>query len=87
MKQISKNASTHKIAAAMGDGTSPATVNRWQNSTPEASKVISFCRAYNVDPVDGLMQAGYLTEEEVKRPHLSHLNTTQLLAEVERRTR
>jgi hypothetical protein len=87
MEEITGNDSTRKIAAKMNDGTSAATVGRWKESVPLAGKVVALCRAYNVDPVEGLMQAGYLTAEEVKRPHLSHLSTAELLAEVARRTR
>lgn len=82
MKKVTDDASTHKIAAKMGDGTSPATVNRWQESRPAAEKVVTFCRKYNVDPLEGLFQAGYITEAELKRPHLANLTSAQLIAEL-----
>lgn len=90
MEEIAgKGTSTHKIAAAMDDGTSPATVNRWRTgeSKPDAAKVISLCIAYGENPIRGLVEAGYLTEEQARTSTLSVATTEELLAEIERRTK
>ncbi|MCW2918547.1 MAG: hypothetical protein JWN52_6615 [Actinomycetia bacterium] len=87
MKEVTGGDSTHKIAGKMKDGTSPATVNRWQKSRPDADKVVSFCRAYGENPIKGLVQAGYITEEEARTGDLATRSTEDLLAEVERRTK
>lgn len=89
MEEIKGGDSTHKVAAAMDDGTSPATVNRWRNDAthPDAAKVISFCVAYGENPVKGLVEAGYLTEEQARTAPLSVASTEELLAEIERRTK
>lgn len=87
MKEVSGNASTHKIAAKMNDGTSPATVNRWQKSTPDAGKIVTFCRTHGENPVIGLMKAGYITEAEVGEADLDNMPIEKLLAAIERRTK
>lgn len=87
MQELTGGDSTHKIAAKMGDGTSPATVNRWQKSRPDAAKIVTLCRAYGDNPVKGLVEAGYLTEEEARDADLAVRSTDELLAEINRRTK
>jgi hypothetical protein len=87
-----KDTSTHKIAAAMNDGTSPASVNRWRKGVrPDAEKVVTFCRVYKENPVIGLIRAGYITEEEARTYPQDAKSTEQLLADmqavIERRTK
>lgn len=91
MTEVAGDDSTHKIAKAMDDGTSPATVNRWRKGAhPDADKVVTFCRAYGENPVIGLVRAGYITEDEARTYSDAAKSIGDLVAdlqaELERRT-
>lgn len=87
MEEITGSDSTRKIASRMNDGTSAATVGRWKESVPLAGKVVALCRAYGRNPIEGLVEAGYITEEEARTSHLAVTPTEDLLAEIDRRTK
>lgn len=74
-----------KAAAKMNDGTSHATVMRWETSKkkPDAEKVVSFCRAYGENPVVGFVNAGYITDEEARDYSISALSDDDLIAALE----
>lgn len=50
-------------------GLNPSTVSRWKNGDgkPDASAVIAIARAFNADPVEALVVAGYLGMEDLQR--------------------
>jgi hypothetical protein len=76
--------STHKIAEAMNDGTSPATVNRWKSGVrPDADKVVSLCRGYGENPIIGLVRAGYVTAKEAAAYRLAVTSIEDLFAEMQ----
>lgn len=93
VEEVKGSDSTHKVAAKMGDRTSPATVNRWKGETkkPDADKVVAFCRAYGENPVVGFVRAGYITEDEARAYSVAAKSTEDLLAdmqaEIERRAK
>jgi hypothetical protein len=93
VEEISGGDSARKIAAAMNDGTSHATVSRWREDTkkPDADKVVAVCRGYGENPVLGFVRAGYITEEEARTARFAFESTEDLLAElqaeIERRTK
>lgn len=93
VEEITGGDSTHKIAAAMNDGTSHATVNRWKGETkkPDADKVVAICRGYGENPVVGFVRAGYITEGEARSATFAFDSTEDLLAalqaEIERRAK
>ena len=77
----------------MNDGTSHATVSRWDGETkkPDAEKVVALCRGYGENPVVGFVRAGYITEEEARSAAFAFDSTEDLLkalqAEIERRAK
>lgn len=85
MKEVAGDDSTHKIVEVMGDGTSPASANRWlrKGVRPDAEKVVSFCRGYGENPVVGLVHAGYVTAEEAASYAFAVRSTEDLLADLE----
>jgi hypothetical protein len=78
-----KTTSSHKIAAQMDDGTSPATINRWRKDThPDANKVVAFSRAYGENPLVALIVAGYITEDDILAFPFATKTNDELLAEL-----
>lgn len=53
-------------------GVSEATVGRWlrESVSPRAERVIDLCRSRNVSPLQGLIAAGYLTEDDLENSDL-----------------
>lgn len=61
--RISGNAPNQQIAVAAG--CDPSQVSRWRKgSNPDAARVVHFARHYNRPPVEALITAGYLNEDE-----------------------
>lgn len=68
LRAISDNAAGRSIAATTGIG--EATISRWLSggTDPAPRQVVTVARAYQLNPLDALVVAGYLTEEEAQRP-------------------
>lgn len=63
------------------------TVSGWLNGryTPDAGTAIAFARAYDLDPTQALLHAGFLTEDEVEGSDLQSVPVSQIIAELNRR--
>lgn len=63
------------------------TVSGWLNGryTPDAGTAIAFARAYDLDPMQALMHAGFLKENEVDSFDIQAIPLTTLMAELTRR--
>lgn len=63
------------------------TVSGWLNGryTPDAGTAIAFARAYDLDPMQALVHAGFLKEDEVDGSDLHTIPMATLLAELSRR--
>jgi transcriptional regulator with XRE-family HTH domain len=80
-----------QIAAKVG-GVSTSNIGRWMRGEPGqpgADNVIAFAKAFNRPIGEALAAAGYLGEADVvsKRTPLSEYPTSELFAELQRRTR
>ena len=72
-------------------GADRSTVYRWEHAgaVPSPEKVIAFAHAYNVSPVEALVAAGHLAEEDAKvkieKSDPRRLSNAALIDEVVRR--
>lgn len=79
-------------AIAEAAGVSAPQASRWKSGTnrPGADQLVAFARHYGKPPVEILVVAGYLTEDEASqaieiRKNLNELTDDELIAEVRRR--
>lgn len=91
VRAIAGNATQREIADHTG--VHFTTISNWLNDRrqPPASTAIAFARAYNLNPVEALVVAGYLTGDEADLGTATWADPTAiptdvLLAEVARRT-
>lgn len=79
--------SNEKVAANIG--VTGATVGRWKLRAPNPRDVSAFCRYYDRPVLEGMIAAGFLTEEEAGQPlnslAVGHLTDDELVAEIARR--
>lgn len=75
-------------------GVSPSTVGRWRSGEvdPKPRQVVGFARAYDKNPIEALIAAGYLSEEDLGEDltlrvsgDLDDVSTFQLMDEVQSR--
>ena len=72
-------------------GLAQPSVNRWRTSIPKSENVISFAKAFGRPPLEALLAAGLVSDEDVDltlipaRATLSDVPTDDLLAEIRRR--
>ena len=88
VQRIAAYATNKEIAAAAG--CDPSTVSHWKNGErPRADVVVALARAFNRPPLEGLMVAGYLTENDLEQPlrqaNLNEVSDVELAAEMSRR--
>lgn len=89
-RRITAGATQAEIAARTG--IEQSSISRWRQgrNTPRAELVVAFARAYDRNPVEALIVAGYLDRNEVGgvielETSLSAVSTHQLLEELGRR--
>lgn len=89
-RRITAGATQAEIAARTG--IEQSSISRWRQgrNTPRAELVVAFARAYDRNPVEALIVAGYLDRNEVGgvielETSLSAVSTHQLLDELSRR--
>jgi hypothetical protein len=79
--------SNERIASNIG--VTGATVGRWKLRAPNPRDVTAFCRYYDRPLLEGMIAAGFLTEEEAGQPldtlDPRYLTDDQLVAEIARR--
>ncbi|MCM6775674.1 hypothetical protein NDR87_18475 [Nocardia sp. CDC159] len=89
--RVADGDSERAIAARMGIGNNRVGRHLRESDPPVAETVIEFARAYGVNPVDGLVAAGLVSQEEALRAAASEplrsASTLQLLEELTRRER
>lgn len=73
-------------------GVSPSTIGRWRSGEidPKPRQVVALANAYGVDPLSALVNAGYLSDEDVDltitmTADLDTVSTYALLDELQRR--
>lgn len=51
-------------------GIPESTISRWlsEKAEPRPRQVVTVTRAYGANPIEGLIAAGYLTEDEIEAP-------------------
>lgn len=78
-----------QTAIAERTGIAQSSVNRWQTVIPKSENVISFAKAYNRPPLEALLAAGIVNDDDVALTQvpadLAEVDTDALLAEVRRR--
>jgi hypothetical protein len=81
-------------AVAQMIGQSESAISRWKNGTvvPEPRQAVAFARAYERNPLEALIAAGYLSDEEAAQPldpprtlHLRDFTDLELATEMVRR--
>ncbi|RDI68776.1 hypothetical protein DFR76_101311 [Nocardia pseudobrasiliensis] len=89
--RVADGDSERAIAVRMGIGNNRVGRHLRESDPPVAETVIDFARAYGVNPVDGLVAAGLVAQEEALRAAASEplrsASTLQLLEELTRRER
>jgi hypothetical protein len=69
----------------------PSSVSRWKTVPPKAENVVAFARKYDRPPVEALVAAGYLTQQEANlappSADLADASNDELLGEVKQRMR
>lgn len=92
VRAVSEPDSGRAVAARIGQ--SESTISRWKNGTvvPEPRQAVQFARAYERNPLEALIAAGYLTAEEAASPievpralQLSEFSDLELAQEMVRR--
>jgi len=90
VQRVSAHAPNKDIAAATQ--TDASTITRWkQGDNPRAETVVAFARAYGRPPVEALLAAGYLEEEDLTPGTVyihraaRELPNSELVAEMQRR--
>ncbi|MEV6767512.1 helix-turn-helix transcriptional regulator [Nocardia sp. NPDC051030] len=89
-KAITRGHSTKEVARRLGmsDVTLARHLDR-DDDLPEPRTVIALCRAYGVNPISGLIAAGYLTDEDADQGSaegsLRHVTLSQIAEELVRR--
>ena len=88
VQRTSGHATNKEIADLAG--CNPSTVSHWKNGErPHADIVVRYARAKDLRPLEALMVAGYLTEDDLDQPmrlgQLADHDDTELVAEVQRR--
>lgn len=80
---------TNQTEIARRLGLSQPSVNRWKTSVPKSENVITFAKAYGRPPLEALLAAGVVSDEDVQLTqvpaNLSEVETDALLAEIRRR--
>jgi hypothetical protein len=80
---------TNQTEIARRVGLSQPSVNRWRTSLPKSENVITFAKAYGRPPLEALLAAGIVSDEDIEITHapanLSEVETDTLLAEIRRR--
>ena len=78
-----------QTAIAERAGIAQSSVNRWKTVIPKSENVISFAKAYGRPPLEALLAAGIVSDEDVNLTqvpaNLSEVETDALLAEIRRR--
>ncbi|MFC7103897.1 helix-turn-helix domain-containing protein [Nonomuraea rubra] len=64
MQKITGAASQPAIAERVGIAQS--SVNRWKTVIPKSENVIAFAKAYNRPPLEALLAAGLVSEEDIE---------------------
>lgn len=89
--RVADGESERTIAARMGIGNNRVGRHLRESDPPVAETVIDFARTYGVNPVDGLLAAGHISQEEALRAAagepLCAATELQLLDELTRRQR
>lgn len=92
VERVSDGASMTEIAAKIGGGLAQSTVSRWKETVPKIQSVVTFAKVYGQDPIDALVIAGFLTEDDrldaavARAPvDLSQFTSEQLVGELARR--
>ncbi|MBM7504220.1 helix-turn-helix domain-containing protein [Agromyces aurantiacus] len=76
---------------ALKTGSSESAISRWKSgySVPDPRQVVTIARAYNRNPVEALIAAGYLTADEASipmtQPSLRDFSDLELAREMLRR--
>lgn len=90
MRRVTDGATQVQIAERTG--IEQSSISRWRQgrNTPRAELVVAFARAYDRNPIEALIVAGYLNRDEVGvtielETSLSAVSTERLLGEVSRR--
>jgi transcriptional regulator with XRE-family HTH domain len=88
VRRVAGSLTQAEIAKQAGVATS--NVGRWlrgEPGQPKAENVISFCQAFNRDPIEGLYAAGYInTQVRQAQTPLGEYSTDALMEEIKRRT-
>ncbi|MCW2918548.1 MAG: hypothetical protein JWN52_6616 [Actinomycetia bacterium] len=92
VERVSNGASATEIAGKIGGGIAQSTVSRWKETAPKIQSVVALAKVYGQDPLDALVVAGFLTENDRHEPttinvpvDLSGFTSDQLVAELARR--
>lgn len=55
-----------QTAIAERTGIAQSSVNRWKSVIPKSENVIAFAKAYRRPPLEALMQAGLVSDEDIE---------------------
>lgn len=93
VRRVTSGLNQSEVARKTGNQVSQANVGRWlrgELTTPSASSVVAFARAFNRSPIEALVAAGYLQPSDMAvqaRPPLTEYSTDELFIELQSRYR
>ncbi|MBV7411934.1 helix-turn-helix transcriptional regulator [Dermabacteraceae bacterium TAE3-ERU27] len=70
-------------------GLSPSTITRWREHPPQVHALVKVAKTYGVSVAEGLIAAGYVSEDDLYVPKVVHdltmFDDGELIAEIKRR--